>query len=142
MRQTLSDLALLLARVVVGVTFIAHGYQKLAINGMDATASGFASMGIPLPTAAAWFAALVELLGGIALVLGVLLPVAGVLLAAVMLGALLFAHLGTTFFVTDGGFEYVLLLAAVSLALGFGGRRYSVDAALRRRQPQQEPAGV
>ncbi|MBE9376378.1 DoxX family protein [Saccharopolyspora sp. HNM0983] len=139
----LRELTLLLARVVIGATFLAHAYQKLVTNGMGATATGFAEMGIPLPTAAAWFAMLVEGLGGIALVLGALLPVAGVLLAAVMLGAWAIAHTGAGFYVTDGGFEYVLVLAVVSLALGFSSPRYALDTALlsgnrsRVAEPQQ-----
>lgn len=130
--QPLREVTLLLARVVVGATFLAHAYQKVVTNGMGATADGFAEMGIPLPGAAAWFALLVEGLGGIALVLGALLPAAGVLLAAVMLGAWAGAHTGAGFYVTDGGFEYVLVLAAVSLALGFSGPRWALDAVLLR----------
>lgn len=136
--QQLREITLLVARVVVGVTFLAHAYQKLVINGIGATTEGFAEMGVPLPGAAAWFAVLVESLGGLALVLGALLPVAGVLLAAVMLGAWVSAHSGAGFYVADGGFEYVLVLAAVSLALGFSGPRWAVDTALpgKKRQPE------
>ncbi|MBK0870689.1 MULTISPECIES: DoxX family protein [unclassified Saccharopolyspora] len=134
------DLTTLLARLVVGVTFVLHAYQKLAINGMSGVSAGFEQMGIPLPAAAAWFTALVELLGGLALILGVLLPVAGVLLAAVMLGALVTAHSGA-YFATDGGFEYVLVLAAVSLALGFSGPKYTLQAAFAARK-DSAPAAV
>ncbi len=127
------DLTTLLARLVVGVTFVLHAYQKLAINGMSGVSAGFGQMGIPLPGAAAWFAAMVELFGGLALILGVLLPVAGVLLAAVMLGALATAHSGA-FFAAAGGFEYVLVLAVVSLALGFSGPKYTLQAAVTGRK--------
>ncbi|WP_197322090.1 DoxX family protein [Saccharomonospora sp. NB11] len=124
------DLALLLARVVVGVTFVAHGLQKFLDWGIDGTAASFDQMGIPLPEVSAWFAALVETLGGAALLLGAALPVAGILLTAVMLGALFSVHLGQGFFVSGGGVELVLLLAAAALALGFNGGRFSVDHAL------------
>lgn len=137
MRHRLRDLTILLARLAVGVTFLLHAYQKLVINGMDGVSAGFEKMGIPLPAAAAWFTALVELCGGLALVLGVLLPVAGVLLAAVMVGAAVTAHPGA-FFATDGGFEYVLVLAVTSLALGFSGSNYTVSALFGSRE--SEPA--
>ncbi len=48
------DVALLLARLVLGVVLVAHGWQKVVTNGVGATAEGFAGMGIPLaPVAAA-----------------------------------------------------------------------------------------
>ena len=136
--QGARELTVLLARLVVGATFIAHGYQKLVVNGMDNVATGFGEMGIPLPAVAAWFTALVEVLGGAALIFGVLLPVAGVLLAAIMIGALVTAHLSAGFFSSDGGFEYVLVLAAASLALGFSGSRYTLPALFGRERQGAE----
>ncbi|WP_243792115.1 DoxX family protein [Saccharopolyspora gloriosae] len=133
MQHRLRDVTLLLARLVVGVTFVLHAYQKFVLNGISGVSAGFEQMGIPLPGIAAWFTALVELLGGLALIVGVLLPVAGVLLAAVMLGALVTAHLSSGFFATDGGFEYVLVLAATSLALGFSGSKYTLQGLFQNR---------
>ncbi|GAB3560432.1 putative oxidoreductase [Actinopolyspora lacussalsi] len=135
------DLALLLGRVVLGIVFIAHGMQKLTQWGISGTAESFAGMGIPAPGVSAWFAALVETLGGIALILGVALPLVGVLLAAVMLGALFFVHLSQGFFSSGGGYEYVLVLAAAALALGFSGGNYSVDRMLRKpRESEATPS--
>jgi putative oxidoreductase len=129
------DVALLLTRLAVGVVFLAHGWQKLSTNGIDGTAAFFDQVGVPLPTASAWASALVELLGGAALVLGLGLPVAGLLLAANMLGAFLFVHVGNGLFVTDGGYELVLVLGAVSLLLAaVGGGRFSLDHLLRNRR--------
>ena len=128
MQHRLRDLTILLARLVVGVTFVLHAYQKFVLNGISGVGAGFEQMGIPMPVVAAGFTATVELLGGLALILGVLMPVAGVLLAAVMLGALVTAHASAGFFATDGGFEYVLVLAATALALGFSGPKYTVQA--------------
>ncbi|SFT70525.1 putative oxidoreductase [Actinopolyspora lacussalsi subsp. righensis] len=131
------DLALLLGRVVLGIVFIVHGLQKLTQWGISGTAESFAGMGIPAPGLSAWFAALVETLGGIALILGVALPLAGVLLAAVMLGALFFVHLSQGF----SGYEYVLVLAAAALTLGFSGGNYSVDRLLRKpRESEATPS--
>ncbi len=122
------DLALLLARVAIGVVFIAHGWQKLFVNGIDGTAGFFGQVGIPAPGAAAWFAALAELLGGVALILGLALPVAGALLIATMIGAFVFVHAGSGLFVDQGGFELVLTLAAgVLILVVVGAGRYSVD---------------
>jgi putative oxidoreductase len=124
------DLALLIARIAVGVVFIAHGAQKFLQWGIDGTATSFGQMGIPVPGVSAWGAALIETLGGAALVLGVALPAAGVLLALNMLGALVLVHLGNGLFSSGGGFEYVLVLAVASLALGFNGGRFALDRAV------------
>ncbi|TDD86138.1 DoxX family protein [Saccharopolyspora karakumensis] len=134
--STAGDLLLLVGRVVIGAVFIAHGLQKFLEWGIAGTAQSFGQMGIPVPGVSAWVAALVETVGGAALVLGAGLPVAGVLLALNMLGALVFYHLPTGFFVSDadGGIEYVLVLAAASLVLAFRGGAYTLDNALTRNK--------
>ncbi|MDA0563837.1 DoxX family protein [Streptomonospora sp. S1-112] len=142
----LRDLALLAGRVAVGVVFIAHGWQKLTESGPAGTAAGFAQMGVPLPTASAWFATFVELVGGAALVLGLATPVAGVLLALNMLGAFVLVHAGNGVFVAENGFELVLTLAAASLMLAaVGAGRFSLDRLVAPRLPglaRRETAGA
>ncbi len=128
------NIALLIARVVVGVIFLVHGYQKFAM-GLGGTAAFFDSIGVPLPGVAAPLVATLEVAGGIALILGVALPVVGTLLALNMVGATLFAHLPAGFAVAEGGYEFVLALAAASLAIGFtGGGALALDTLLGRRR--------
>ncbi|WP_432548240.1 DoxX family protein [Kineococcus sp. SYSU DK004] len=137
------DLALLLTRVAVGAVFVAHGWQKLSTNGIEGTAAFFDSVGIPAATAAAWFSALVELVGGAALVVGLAVPVAGLLLLVNMVGAFAFVHAGSGLFVDQGGYELVLVLGAVSLLLAVvGAGRYSLDHLVlgRRRTGERVPA--
>lgn len=125
---------ILAARIGLGIVFIAHGWQKFATNGLEATAAGFEELGIPLPALAALFSATVEFGGGIALIIGLLVPITGVLLAINMLGAFLFVHVGNGVFVTDGGFELVLALGACGLLLAAtGAGRYSLDHLLMQR---------
>ena len=125
----LQPIGLLIGRVVLGVVFIAHGWQKFNENGMEATAQGFEGLGIPAPTLSAYFTVAAEIIGGALLILGALLPLVGLALAGVMLGAMFFVHLDGGFFSRDGGYEYVLLLAAVSIAIGFsGGGALAVDS--------------
>lgn len=125
------DVAALLGRIGVAVVFLAHGLQKWD-NGISATADAFGGMGIPLPTVAAVFTIAVEILGSIAFLVGLALPLVGVGYAVVGLGALLGVHLdnGLT---GDGGYELVLVLALAGLALGFNGGRISLDHVLLRR---------
>jgi putative oxidoreductase len=137
------DLVLLIARLGLGLVFLAHGWQKLATNGVEGTAAFFDSVGVPLPTLSAWAATLVELVGGGLLVLGLAVPVAGVLLAADMLGAWLFVHRGNGVFVPDNGWELVLALGVGSLVLAaVGAGRYSVDHVLAGRSGSRTPATV
>jgi putative oxidoreductase len=133
--------ALLLGRVALGVVFAAHGWDKLMGVGLDDTAGFFDSVGVPAAQAAALAAAVVELVGGIAMMVGALLPVAGVLLAADMLGAIWFVHAEQGFWATDGGYEFVMVMAAASLALGFsGGGELSVDRLTAARRLRQSKA--
>jgi putative oxidoreductase len=141
----LRDAALLIARLGIGVVFVAHGWQKLSTNGISATAAFFERADVPLPTPSAWLAALVELLAGGALIIGLAVPVAGLLLAADMLSAYLFVHAGKGLFVSTGGAELVVALGVASLALAaVGSGRFGLDHLLvprwRVREHQHEHA--
>jgi putative oxidoreductase len=83
--------AILVGRVLLSVLFILAGFAKLtAISG---TAGWFGSLGVPLPTAAAVVAGLVEFLGGIAILVGFKTRIAAIILAVFTLAATAIAHL-------------------------------------------------
>lgn len=127
------NIALLLGRIVLGVVFIAHGWLKVD-NGLTATTGFFESAGVPLPTLSAIFTIVVEIVGGAALIVGVFTRVVALLLVVPSLGAVFTAHWGSGFFAGDGGFEYVLSLAAFSLVVAaVGAGRFSLDAVLPDR---------
>ena len=129
-----ANAALALLRVIAGVTFIAHGAQKLFVVGLAGVSTGFAHMGIPAAEVMAPFIALLEVFGGIALILGLLTRLAALGLAFDMLGAMLFVHLKNGFFL-PGGYEFVLALFGMSAALVFAGAgEFSLDALIGRRQ--------
>ena len=114
------DLGLLVLRVVLGTVFLAHGAQKLFVFGFD---------GVTGP-----LVALVEFFGGLALIVGLLSRLAGVGLAATMLGAILLVHLPAGFFAPKG-VEFVLTLMAGALAIAAtGAGRFSLDHALASRR--------
>lgn len=127
------DLALLVARIGLGIVLLTHGIDKLRA-GFGATADGFDAMGIPLPAAAAAFALVAEIGGGALLVLGLLTPLAGILVIAQMAGAFWFAHRGTEVLTANGGWELVGLIAFLALVIGAtGAGRFSLDALIGRR---------
>ena len=132
---TARDALLLVARVLIGVVLIAHGWQKFATYGIGGVTQSFTQMGVPLPAVSAVFAAVVELVGGAALLLGAATVIAGALVVLDMLGAFLLVHAGNGVFVTDNGFELVAMIAATALVLvAVGPGRFSVDGALAGRR--------
>jgi putative oxidoreductase len=136
---------LLALRLVVGVTFLVHGIDKL--GDLSGTERFFASLDIPAPALMAPFVAVTETLGGALLIVGLATPLVGAALTINMLVALGTAHIGKdfSFFVESGGIELELLLAGASAGIVLAGAgRFSVDAALRqfRHESRVRPAAT
>ena len=138
----MGDVALLIARVLLGVIMIAHGYQKLVVNGIGRTTAGFESMSIPVAIVSASFVTVVELVGGVLLVLGLMTRTVAACMGFVMAGAAGFVHLRHGVFVASGGWELVGSIAGALLALAVAGPgRFSVAHLLRAR-PQRPAAAA
>ena len=131
---TLTDAALLVSRVAIGVILLAHGWQKLTEFTLDGTAAFFGDMGVPAAGAAAVLVTAVELVGGAALVIGLLTPLMAALNMVSLVGALLIVHASNGLFVENNGYELVLaLLAGLLLLVTLGGGRFAVDGLIGRR---------
>jgi putative oxidoreductase len=113
---------LTILRVVTGIVFFIHGYQKLFHIGIHGVTGFFAHFGIPLPAVAAVIVTLVEFVGGLLLITGLATRVAAGLNAIDMTVAILVVHLKNGF---SGpmGFEhpFTLLGACICLVLAGGG---------------------
>lgn len=132
---------LLVLRTVVGLTLAAHGAQKLFGWFGGPGIKGFAGMLGQLnirPTALwAWVAALAELVGGLALAVGLLTPLAATAIAGSMLVAIATVHLAKGFWNTQGGIEFPLLILASVVALALTGPGvYSIDHWLKIALPE------
>ena len=112
-----NDVVLLAARAVVGGIFVAHGWQKYD-QGFAGTEQFLGGLGVPEPAIAAQVATYVELVGGALLAVGLFAPIAGVLLAGQMAGAIWYAHRTTEVFVDQGGWELPAALGVAALVLG------------------------
>ncbi|MCW2900586.1 MAG: DoxX [Streptosporangiaceae bacterium] len=129
------ELALLVLRLVVGLTFAAHGAQKLfgafGGPGIAGTAGFFEQVGLRPGRLHAWVAGAAEFLGGLLLALGLLTPFAAAVLIGVMTAAVLTVHLPNGFFNGQSGYEFNLVLVAAAFAIaGIGAGGWSLDAAL------------
>lgn len=125
-----ADVGPLVTRVVVGIIFVVHGWMKVGM-GVAGTAGFLASLGIPFASVFAVLLIIGEVVGGVALILGVATRFWAGVGVIISLVALFTVHLSKGFLIGNGGYEFILLIGAVMLSLVFmGAGKYSVDAKL------------
>ena len=129
------DAGLLVLRVLVGVTFSLHGFQKLfgwfGGGGLDGTARWFASLGFGRGRIAAVMAGGGELTGGLGIALGLFTPFAAAAMIGVMTTAAFVNNAEKGFWSAGNGWELNGYLIVVALAVAIAGPgAYSLDAVL------------
>lgn len=130
-----ADLGLLILRLVVGLTFAGHGAQKAfgwwngpGFAGWQGAISQMGFRPVALWTVVSTGA---ELVGGLALAIGFLTPLAAAVLIGHAFVIIVKAHLPKGFWNGNGGFEFPLSLVAGVLAIGLiGAGSVSIDSAL------------
>jgi putative oxidoreductase len=127
------DLGLLVLRVVFGLFFAYHGYNKMfGKGGIKGTVGWFASIGMKWPGAQARIAAVTEMGAGVLLAAGLLTPLAAAGIIGVMVVAIVVAHWKVGFFVflPNQGWEYCASIAVAAWVVAtVGPGRYSLDHA-------------
>jgi putative oxidoreductase len=133
-------------RLIVGYGFMQHGFAKFS-KGPEAFAAILHAIGVPAPHLMAWLTILIEFFGGLAVLLGGLVPLVSLLMAAILLVAMVTVHLPYGFSsikimnVTSGraqfgppGYEVDLLYIACLAALVLGGSGpMAIDGYLRKK---------
>ena len=146
-RASLTRWAPIPLRLIVGYGFMQHGYAKVA-KSPEAFAVILHAIGVPAPHLMAWLTILVEVFGGLAVLLGALVPLASLPMAVVLLVAIFTVYLPYGFSsiklisVTAGhaqlgppGYETNLLYLACLAALVLGGSGpMAIDGYLRRKR--------
>ncbi len=126
--ETVSDLAYPLVRLVAGAMLIPHGWMKLFGEALAGTAQGMSSMGLEPAYPLAIYIALLELVGGTLLALGLFTRLVAIQVIGFMVVAAFYVHLGNGFLWIKGGYEYPLFWGIVALAILFrGGGSLSLD---------------
>ncbi|AIC95550.1 DoxX family protein [Shouchella lehensis] len=129
-----TEVGIAFVRLVVGVIFIAHGLDKFN-GGIEGTVAFFESLSIPSPDLMAVVVALVEIVAGLALLLGLLTRLMSAILMIVMIGAVYMVKLDQGFI---GGFEFDLLLFVVLLLFVINGSLFmALDGFLTKKKKRQ-----
>jgi putative oxidoreductase len=129
------DLGLVLLRVVVGLLMAGHGGQKgfgwFTEEGRVGAVASFEKMGYRPPGAFATIAGWVQLIGGLLFAAGLLTPLGAAMIAGTTTQAIKVAKWQHGPWNQEGGYEYLLVLTTVALAVGLTGPgELSLDAVL------------
>ncbi|WP_435319160.1 DoxX family protein [Haloarchaeobius sp. TZWSO28] len=142
-RVSNTDVSVLAVRLGVGLIMLVHGLGKLtgagpAGSGIEGFAAALVSLGVPAPVLTAWLVGFAETIGGLLVLVGLFSRIGAAAIAAVMTGAILLVHLPNGFLVSNGGYEFALLvlLASVSLVFTDPGK-YSVAHWLAEREERK-----
>lgn len=125
-----NELGNVILRVVLGFTFLIHGFVKFQ-GGITNTVGYFDSLGIP--GFMAYVVAVIELVGGIVMILGLGTRIVSILFALIMIGAIFTAKLSLGFLGNGqmAGYELDVLLLAISIYFIFANRsKLSLDKKL------------
>ncbi|RJQ13472.1 DoxX family protein [Candidatus Parcubacteria bacterium] len=122
------NLGILFIRIALAAVFIVHGWQK--IQNIEGTVAFFATLG--LASFWAYVVTAVEFVGGLAMLLGILTDIAGVLIAIDMFFAIYLVHFKNGF-TGIGGYEFALTLLLTALAVALiGPGRYSLSGLVKK----------
>ncbi len=126
--KSTSPITYTIVRVVVGIVMLMHVSVKFKAGAAAVAANVMAKNGLEPSMVFAYAAMFLESVGGVCLIIGLFTRFFAAALAIEMGIALIFVHYAKGFAVGGGGYEYVLVLGVVLLAIALrGGGPYSAD---------------
>ncbi|MBO2586119.1 DoxX family protein [Shewanella algae] len=136
--RTDAGFAPLALRLPIGITFMAHGAQKLfgwfGGYGLEGTGQWMASIGLTPGYLMALMAGSSEFFGGLLLIIGLLIRPTSAVLAFTMLMAIVTVHLDNGLFMSNNGYEFGLALLAATVSLTISGAgKLSIDSMIARK---------
>lgn len=138
--KVVRDLALLIARIALGGVMLAHGWRRWQVDGVANQIEYLQQFDTPYANWAAWGSIILELVGGLFLIVGVLTPLVALAFVVQQVLIIVWAKWFAGPYLTDGGWEYNLILAALGLLfLVYGAGRVSVDQLFRSGGAKDEP---
>jgi putative oxidoreductase len=147
--QVIRDIGLLIARLGLGGILILHGWTRWQGpgQGVQKQVEYVTQFGVPSPTVVAWGGIILELVGGLLLVVGALTPLVAlvILVEQILIIAYTNWYKGPDLLKPDGtyagGYEYNVALGLIALLLlVFGAGRIAIDQLFRRKKPVPEEA--
>jgi len=105
--------------LIVGYGFMAHGYAKI-LKGPERFVDILHAIGVPEPELMGWATIIVELVGGLAILVGAFVPLVSVPMVAILLVATFTVHL-------PNGFSSIKLQAVTAAGAQFGQPGYETD---------------
>ena len=137
--QVVRGLALLIARVGLGGILMLHGWRRWREQGVQQQIEYVAQFGTPFPEVAAWGSIILELVGGVFLVVGALTPLVAAAIVAEQVLIICYTNWSKGPFLLDsagnyvGGYEYNVALGLLALLLVvFGAGGAAIDRLFRR----------
>jgi len=145
-RTASSGVVVVMIRLIVGFGFMQHGVAKI-MNGPERFAASLSGLGVPAPEIMSWVTITAELVCGVAVFVGGLVPLACIPMAVILIVAMVSVHLRFGFssiklqaVTSDGikfgppGYEVILLyLACISALLILGSGPWSIDSWLESK---------
>lgn len=146
--KVVRDLALLIARIGLGGVLIMHGIRRWQDQGIDSQVAYLKQFATPFANYAAWGGTLLELVGGIFLIVGALTPLVAAAVVVEQVLIVLYTNWYKSFYINkvdgthvswQGGYEYNLVIALLALLIMVhGSGLIGIDRLFRRKKHDDE----
>lgn len=137
--RVVRDIALLIARIVAGVTLVAHGWHRWQETGIETQVALLEAAGLPFGSGLVVITIAFELIGGVLLIFGLATPLIGLGMVGLNVAIILTTKADGPFYQHLGGWEYNAIQAALGLMfLVYGSGRAGLDNLFARPKDETD----